>query len=227
MERCAFPPYPRRVRRRPVSTIFASRMGGSGSPPAPPPPREIDDVQLSADASSLAGPFHVSGQFSGPAGAPVVFRVASEKAGPAGTPLRASVDAGPSWPALEFDGALADPGPAAKGPSLYGSGTLVGVAPGAGGPIGWRAAGRMTINLDRAAIEEAQFRFGPEERAVSADGAATLTYASPADSRSRRRRNRSISMRSCAARGRTASRRRALWRRSPMRSRQFLPGRAS
>jgi uncharacterized protein involved in outer membrane biogenesis len=142
--------------------------------------REIDDVQLSADASSLAGPFHVSGRFSGPAGAPVVFRFTSEKAGPAGTPVRASVDAGPSWPALEFDGALAGPGPGAKGPSLYGSGTLVGVAPGAGGPIGWRAAGRMTINLDRAAIEEAQFRFGPEERAVSADGAATLTYASPA-----------------------------------------------
>ncbi|MBV8442372.1 MAG: hypothetical protein JO312_17745, partial [Hyphomicrobiales bacterium] len=142
--------------------------------------REIDGVQLSADASSFAGPFHVSGRFSGPAGAPVVFRFASEKAGPAGTPVRASVDAGPSWPAFEFDGALADPSPGAKGPSFYGSGTLVGAAPGAGGQIGWRAAGRMTINLDRAAIEEAQFRFGPEERAVSADGAATLTYASPA-----------------------------------------------
>ncbi|HME84688.1 MAG TPA: hypothetical protein VKG91_09100 [Roseiarcus sp.] len=142
--------------------------------------REIDDVQLSAYASSLAGPFHVSGRFSGPAGAPVVVRLASEKAGPAGTPVRASVDAGPSWPALEFDGALADPGPGAKGPSLSGSGTLVGAVPGADGPMTWRAAGQMTVDLDRAAIEKAQFRFGPEERAVSADGAATLTYASPA-----------------------------------------------
>ncbi len=141
--------------------------------------RTIDGLELDADAPSLAGPFHVSGRFSGPAGAPVVFRLATEKTGPAGTPVRASVDAGPSWPALEFDGALTDPGPAAKGPSLSGSGTLVGAAPGADGPIGWRAAGRMTIGLDRAALEEAQFRFGPEERAVSADGGATLTYASP------------------------------------------------
>jgi hypothetical protein len=144
------------------------------------PARTIDGLELDADAPSLAGPFHVSGRFSGPAGGPVVFRLATEKAGPAGTPVRASVDAGPSWPALEFDGALVDPGPGARGPSLSGSGTLVGAAPGADGPIGWRAAGRMSIDLDRAAVEEAQFRFGPEERAVSADGAATLTYASPA-----------------------------------------------
>ena len=142
--------------------------------------REIDDIQLNADAASIAGPFHVSGQFSGPAGAPVVFRLASEKSSPAGTPLRASVDAGPNWPALEFDGALANAGPGRKGPRLSGDGTLIGAVPGADGPMAWRAAGRMTVDLDHAAIEKAQFRFGPEERALAAEGAATLTYASPA-----------------------------------------------
>ena len=169
------------------------------------PARTIDGLELDADAPSLAGPFHVSGRFSGPAGGPVVFRLATEKAGPAGTPVRASVDAGPSWPALEFDGALVDPGPGAKGPSLSGSGTLVGAAPGADGPMAWRAAGRMSIDLDRAAIEKAEFRFGPEERAVSADGASDADLrVRPLHSRSRRKRNRPISMRSCAARGRTA-----------------------
>ncbi|MGA8714073.1 MAG: AsmA family protein [Roseiarcus sp.] len=142
--------------------------------------REIDDIQLNADAASIAGPFHVSGQFSGPGPAPVVFRLASEKSGPTGTPVRASVDAGPSWPALDFDGALANPGPGRKGPGLSGSATLIGAVPGAEGPMAWRAAGRMTVDLDRATIDNAQFRFGPEERALTADGAAILTYASPA-----------------------------------------------
>ena len=84
------------------------------------------------------------------------------------------------WPALEFDGALADPGAGAKGPSLSGSGTLAGVLFGADGPMPWRAVGRMTADFDRATIDKAQFRLGPEERALSADGSATLTYGSPA-----------------------------------------------
>ena len=142
--------------------------------------RDIGDIQLDADAPSLAGSIHVSGRFAGPAGAPVVFRLASEKAGLDGTPMRASVDAGPSWPAFEFDGVLADPGAGAKGPRLSGSGTLAGVLSGADGPMPWRAVGRMTADFDRATIDKAQFRLGPEERALSADGSATLTYGSPA-----------------------------------------------
>ena len=68
---------------------------------------EISGVEIDAAAPSLDGPAHLSGQFSGPDNAPVVFRLASEKPGPDGTPLRVAVDAGPSWPAAEFDGALA------------------------------------------------------------------------------------------------------------------------
>ncbi len=142
--------------------------------------RDIGDIALDADAPSLAGPIHVSGRFAGPAGAPVVFRLASEKAGPDGTPMRASVDAGPSWPAFEFDGVLAHPDAGAKGPRLSGSGTLAGVLSGADGPMPWRAVGRMTADFDRATIDRAQFRLGPEERALSADGSGTLTFSSPA-----------------------------------------------
>jgi hypothetical protein len=141
--------------------------------------RKIADVQLTADGLSLAGPFHVSGQFSGPAGAPVVFRLATERGGPMGTPLRLSVDRGVNWPALEFDGALAGPGLGAKSPSLSGSGTLVGTVPGVGGPTPWRAIGRMTADLDQTTLESARLTFGPEERALSAEGSAVLTYGAP------------------------------------------------
>ena len=151
--------------------IAAGAVGGA---------RDIDGIQLEANAPSLAGSIHVSGRFAGPAGAPIVFRLASEKAGLDGTPMRASVDAGPSWPVLEFDGVLADPGDGAKGPRLSGSGTLAGVLSGADGPMPWRAVGRMIADFDRATIDKAQFRLGPEERALSADGSATLTYGSPA-----------------------------------------------
>lgn len=141
------------------------------------PERQLDGVQLESDAASLAGPYHLSGQVSGPAGAPVVFRLASEKGGPAGTPIRASVDAGPSWPAIQFDGALDASRPGAQGPSVIGSATIAGA--GGAGSLPWKAVGRMTADLDRAAIQQAEFRVGPEERALHAEGSATLTYGAP------------------------------------------------
>ena len=61
-----------------------------------------------------------------------------------------------------------------------GPATLAGVLLGADGPMPWRAVGRMTTDFDRATLDKAQFRLGPEERALSADGSATLTYGSPA-----------------------------------------------
>ena len=148
--------------------------------------REIAGVQLDATASSLDGPYQVSGQFAGPNGAPVVFHFASEKAGPSETPVRLSVDAGQNWPALEFDGALKSAAASgAKGLSLVGSATLVGTVAGDEGLTPWRAVGRMTADLDRAAIEEVEFRLGPDERALAAHGSAALTYGSPAHSASR------------------------------------------
>ena len=75
----------------------------------------------------LDGPAHLIGRFSGPNDAPVVFRLASEKPGPDGTPLRAAVDAGPSWPAVEFDGALeGDAAAGIGGLRLAGAATVTG-----------------------------------------------------------------------------------------------------
>ena len=95
------------------------------------PGTEISGVEIDAAAPSLDGPAHLNGQFSGPDNAAVVFRLASEKPGADGTPLRLSVDAGPSWPGAEFDGALqGDPGGGIGGLRFDGVTTLTGRRPG-------------------------------------------------------------------------------------------------
>ncbi|MGH6796759.1 MAG: AsmA family protein, partial [Roseiarcus sp.] len=142
---------------------------------------EISGVEIDAGAPSLDGPTHLSGQFSGPDNDPVVFRLASENPGPEGTPLRIAVDAGPSWPAAEFDGALeGDPAAGISGLRLAGAATLTGTAPGEDAPTPWRVVGPIAVDLDRAAIRGAEFRLGPEERAIRAGGDATLAFGSPA-----------------------------------------------
>ena len=91
------------------------------------------------------------------------------------------MDAGPSWPAAEFDGALqGDPAAGIGGLRLAGDATLTGTAPGEQAPIPWRIAGPVTVDLDRAVLRGAQFRLGPEERAIRADGDAKLVFGSPA-----------------------------------------------
>ena len=109
---------------------------------------EISGVEIDAAAPSLDGPARLEGQFSGPDDAPVAFRLASEKPGAAGTPLRLSVDAGPSWPAAEFDGALdGDPAAGLGGLRFDGAATLTGTAPGDDTSIPWRIAGPVTVDL--------------------------------------------------------------------------------
>ena len=140
---------------------------------------EIDGVDVDAAAPSLDGPAHITGQFSGPDDAPVVFRLASQTPGPEGTALRVEVDAGPSWPAGEFEGTLE--GDAAGGLSrlrFAGAATLTGTAPGETEPTPWRVAGPMTVDLERAVVRGAEFRLGPEERAIRANGDATLAFGS-------------------------------------------------
>ena len=142
---------------------------------------EISGVEIDAAAPSLDGPAHLNGQFSGPDNAPVVFRLASEKPGPERTLLRIAVDAGQSWPAAEFDGALeGDPAAGINGLRLVGAATLTGTAPGEDAPTPWRIAGPITVDLARAAVRGAEFRLGPDERAIRAEGDATLAFGSPA-----------------------------------------------
>ena len=142
---------------------------------------EISGIEIDAAAPLLDGPARLNGQFSGPDNAPVAFRLASEKPGPEGTPLRLSVDAGPSWPAAEFDGALEGDPTAGLGRLRFaGAATLTGTAPGEDAPTPWRVAGPMTADLDKATLRQAEFRLGPEERGIRADGDAKLVFGSPA-----------------------------------------------
>jgi len=141
---------------------------------------EIAGVEIDAAAPSLDGPAHLIGRFSGPNGAPVVFRLASEKPGPEGTLLRVAVDAGPSWPAAEFIGALeGDAAAGTGGLRLAGAATVTGTGPGEDEPTPWRVVGQMTVDLNEATLHEAEFRLGPEERAIRAEGEATLVFGSP------------------------------------------------
>ena len=142
---------------------------------------EIAGVDIDAAAPSLDGPAQLAGQFSGPDDAPVVFRLATEKPGPEGTPLRVAVDAGPSWPAAEFDGALEGEAAAgAKGLRFAGARHSDRDGARRGRADAMAIAGPMTVDLDRATLHGAEFRLGPEERAIRADGDATLAFGSPA-----------------------------------------------
>jgi uncharacterized protein involved in outer membrane biogenesis len=141
---------------------------------------EISGIKIDAAAPSLDGPMRLSGQFSGPDDTPVVFRLASEQPGPDGTPLRVAVDSGPGWPAAEFDGALGgDPAAGIGGLRFAGDATLTGAAPGEDAPIPWRVAGPVTVDLNQAAMRGADFRLGPDERAIRASGDAALAFGSP------------------------------------------------
>jgi hypothetical protein len=153
------------------------RIVGAANGAAP----EISGVAIDAAAPLLDGPTHLSGQFSGPDNAPVVFRLASEKPGPNGTPLRIAVDSGPNWPAAEFNGALeGDPAAGIGGLRLAGDATLTGTAPGEETPAPWRVVGPIAVDFNQAVIRGADFHLGPEERAIRADGDARLVFGSPA-----------------------------------------------
>ena len=142
---------------------------------------EVSGVEIDAAAPLLDGPAHLNGQFSGPDNAPVTFRLASEKPGPDGTPLRLSVDSGPSWPAAEFDGALeGDPAAGLGGLRFAGAATLIGTAPGEEAPTPWRVAGPTTVDFNQATLRQAEFRLGPEERGILAEGDAKLVFGAPA-----------------------------------------------
>jgi AsmA-like C-terminal region/AsmA family len=141
---------------------------------------EISGVEIDAAAPSLDGPARLNGQFSGPDNAPVVFSLASEKPGAEGTPLRLEVNGGPSWPTAQFDGALqGDPAAGLGGLRFAGSATFIGTAPGEDAPTPWRVAGPMTIDLNHATLRQAEFRLGPEERGIRADGDASVVFGSP------------------------------------------------
>ena len=142
---------------------------------------EISSVEIDAAAPSLDGPARLNGQFSGPDNAPVVFSLASEKPGPEGTPLRLEVNGGPSWPGAQFDGALqGDPAAGIGGLRFAGAATFIGTAPGEDAPTPWRVAGPMTVDLNQATLRQAEFRLGPEERGIRADGDAKVVFGSPA-----------------------------------------------
>ena len=57
--------------------------------------------------------------------------------------------------------------------------TLSGKAAGIDGTIPWRATGRLAADLDGATLTHAEYQLGSEERAIRAEGSATLDWRGP------------------------------------------------
>ena len=152
------------------------RVAGVASAPA----SEIEGVDIDAAVPSLDGPARLAGQFSGPEGAPVVFRLASQKpeTGRDAAPRRGRRRAELAGRRVRRR-ARRRRGSRLTELRLAGAATFTGTAPGENEPTPWRVAGPMTVDLERAAIRGAEFRLGPEERAIRATGDATLAFGSP------------------------------------------------
>ena len=125
----------------------------------------------------LPDPIAFPASFPVPAGRPSPFASSPKRRGLRRFRSGPRSNSGPVWPALEFDGALAFSG--AKSANLSGTAALIGAAAGADGPIPWRVDGRTSADLYGATLTHAQFRFGPEERALRAEGSAALALGSP------------------------------------------------
>ena len=57
---------------------------------------------------------------------------------------------------------------------------MTGTASGEDGLIPWRIAGKVAIDMAQATLGHAEFRLGPEERAIRAQGDAQLVFGAPA-----------------------------------------------
>ncbi len=96
--------------------------------------------------------------------------------------------------------------PGRTGPALLGAAVITGTAQGVDGPTPWRAAGKLAADLDGATLTGAEFRFGPEERALRAEGSASLAMrGGDTRSPSTPRPERPMSTRCSAATARTPS----------------------
>ncbi len=136
----------------------------------------VDDRQASNSTATRRrspGPTTSRAGVAGPGGAPVVFRLASEKAGPGGAPVRIAVEAGRPGRRSNSTGGSARRQRAGARSARR---SLTGTSPGVEGPMPWRAAGKLAADLDGASLTGAEFRFGPEERALRAEGSATLAF---------------------------------------------------
>ena len=143
---------------------------------------EISGVEIDAAAPSLDGPARLNGQFSGPGQCSrcLQARLGKTRTGRDAAPRSRSTPVRVGLPPNSTARSKATRPPGLGGLRFAGAATLTGTAPGEDAPTPWRIAGPMTVDLDQATLRQAEFRLGPEERGIRADGDAKLVFGSPA-----------------------------------------------
>jgi hypothetical protein len=156
--------------------VTAGRLVVRGGTSAP---FEMDGLDLDATAASLIGPYRGAGRVATPGTPAVEFRFAAAALTEAGLPVKLEFDPAGSLPSGVFDGTLAlAPRAGGSGVDLAYSGaaTLAGfsVLTESGPPTPWRVSGTLSADFAGAKMDNLVARFGPEERALEATGAAKL-----------------------------------------------------
>ncbi len=148
-------------------------VGGDGAP------LEVAPLDLDAMASSLIGPYRGSGRLATPSGLAAEFRFATAALANSALPVKLEIDRTEGLPGGVFDGVIslrrrvADAG---LDLAYAGAATLFGVSPlkESGPPAPWRVSGALRADFGGASMENLVARFGPDERALEAGGAARL-----------------------------------------------------
>ena len=148
-------------------------VGGAGAP------LDIAGLDLDAMAASLIGPYRGSGRVATPGGLPVEFHFATAAFANSALPLKLEIDPAAGLPSGVFDGAVTLGRRAAEAGvdlSYAGAAAISGVSAltESGPPSPWRVSGALHADFGGATLENLILRFGPDERALEASGAARL-----------------------------------------------------
>jgi len=142
-------------------------------------PLDVAGLDLDAMAASLIGPYRGSGRVSTPGGLQAEFHFATAALTNSALPLKLEIDPAEGLPSGVFDGALTLGRRAADaGLDLAYSGAAAisgfSALTDSGPPSPWRVSGALHADLGGATMEDLILRFGPDERALEASGAARL-----------------------------------------------------
>jgi large subunit ribosomal protein L24 len=139
----------------------------------------LDKLRFDGDLRSLAGPFKGDGAFV-IAGEPYAYRVAAGRAGDNGAvKLRLNVDPSNRPFAIDADGALSFDGGEPRFEGSFNIARLAGIALASGQTVTndpWRLGTRIKAAATSALLEQVEFQYGPEERAVKLTGTAELKF---------------------------------------------------
>lgn len=139
----------------------------------------LDKLWFNGELRSLAGPVKGEGGFSAE-GERYFYRATAGRMGEDGAVrLRLALDPSEHPLTVEADGTLRNE---AAGPGFDGTLTLArpaGVAPAKGrgvAAVPWRATGRIKATAASALLEQVEFLYGPEERAIKLAGVADIRF---------------------------------------------------